>query len=124
MPENGSKTNRIKPDRAINQDYCAPENIRNFFGKIFVTEAWLAARFQIPAALLSSVIDQNESDWALSQALCHTHRAYGNRWIGDQAFIDIYQHKDTDRYFDEAARGAVLQLLGHYRFSPQSLVEA
>lgn len=97
------------PEMPINgNDLPPPENIKTFNKRIFVTAKWLAARFQIPYIKLQRAIVSIGQD-----AIVYVDG--NNWWIGDDAFVEIYQHPEVEAYFDETARMTVLHLLGHFQ---------
>lgn len=108
--KNHEEANRNNGLMAIRSDYCPPENLRTFAKKIHVTARWLSARFKITYPLILHVIDAIEVEQSVNFL-----RDGGNVWVDDHEFVEICNHPSLSHSFDEAARGAVLQLLGHYR---------
>jgi hypothetical protein len=108
MPELDSKANKNNVYAAISYDYCPPENLQIIDRRTYVTARWLSSRFKITYTLICHVIAEIEQ-------YAHVIHDGSNLWIDDAAFVEICNHPSLESTFDEAARGAVLQLLGHYR---------
>lgn len=103
--DNYHEANRNNGLMAISGDYSNPENLQLLDGRIHVSARWLSARFKITYALICHVIAEIEQHAPVF------HDGV-NLWVDDLAFVEICNHPSLENTFDEAARGAVLQLLG------------
>lgn len=114
MPDLEQKTNQLKAYKAINfKDLLVkpqPENLCIIDRTPHVTLRWISARFRITYALLLTIIADIESDLGWSQP---TNQV--DVWVDAAMFVEICNHPRLANTFDEAQRGAVLQLLGHYQ---------
>lgn len=117
MPEIEEKANKTKALQVISKDYIQPENIRLIGRRIHVSATWLMSRFGLDPAAFANVLDEIGMEGMLIIL-------EGKDWIDDQAFIHIYQSDALCHKFDEASIVTTLNLLGHYDFNPQPLVEA
>ena len=84
-----------------------PENLQLIDKRIHVSARWLSARFKITYTLIYHVIAEIEQ-------YAPVFHDGSNLWVDDAAFVEICNHPALENTFGEAARGAVLQLLGHY----------
>lgn len=112
MTQNTEKPNKNTGCGHIDGFNPSHENITTFDHRIFVSARWLAARFQISYELMRRVIDDVE---LTGHVVSMVYRDGSTIWVGDDAFVEIYQHPYVDDKFDETARMSVLQLLGHYQ---------
>jgi hypothetical protein len=108
MPHLAKKTHTdfLCKNHEINE--IAQENIRVIDARPHVTLRWISARFKITHALLLTVLSDVEEETPVYTD-GHDH------WIDDVAWVEICNHPFLFTTFNEAARLAVLQLLGHYQ---------
>jgi hypothetical protein len=104
LPEN-NHTVFVCNNQKINE--IAQENIRVIDQRPHVTLRWISARFRVAHALMLLVLADIEE-----QTPVYTDGT--DHWIDDAAFVEICNHPLLINTFNEAQRGAVLQLLGHY----------
>jgi hypothetical protein len=110
MAQNTEKHHSIDEwdNHKINE--IAQENIRVIDTRPHVTLRWISARFCVTHALMLVVLaDVEEQTPVYTDGTDH--------WIDDAAWVEICNHPLLSTTFSEAARLAVLQLLGHYEWA-------